>query len=1082
MKKLFSLLTMLCIAVIASAETNYDLWVCGTRVTSSNASDILGTKVASYNASTKTLTLKQTYLESATNEVITSNIEGLTINVSGTVYLRSTNKDRCTVSLNGKTTFAGSGTSESSLIVTRYDATGYAGFQPIRANCDVEIKNLTMKVSNLNGGTAIRPYRTPDDATTPSAYTLSIKNANVTFTAAGDYTPIYGFKTMSLTGSSLNPKTYYKTGSGNYYVADQSGNSVKSDIVIKDRVYGMFGDKTIRDSNTKIQPSGLKSGSITLYDFAQGGGKYLLLDGVDFTSTNKTGISINSDEPCHFELLIKGTNKINASLPLNIGHGTPGTVYVRPSSSGISTPSLSLEAVGNSPAVDVRSTGLTFRDINLNIKSVNGGIDGYQGYDDDTHTLTFENTYATITDNSTAKKGAIINFKSVTYSNCFFANTSNHVWKNDAYYNTLGGKTMYVAIERGYGILINDRPVTKDNKDDVCGDGKVSYNPSTKTLNLNGVNYKTQATPLQVFTPITINLTGNNTLTTTDYTSALAVYANTTITGSQSASLTAKNLIDRAGILVNQSDLTIKNCEVSAQSNNGFGIKGEWTLNSTTLPGTSTLTLDNASLNVQASSSNECFENFKTITMKDCFVNTFGDHYDPNRGFVQLDGVSPVRGYIEIRPGYGIFVGEKNVNKDNASNIMSGVSYDASSNTLKLNNASISGGMGITAYRDLNISVSGTANTISNSGQQGIMVVNGNLNITGSGMSTSSLTVTATGKDYAAISVLAPNQNKKFSVKNTTLTARAPSGDQSNGIILSSAIDATIQNAEVTAYGNNASFSGMKSLTLTDVEIVAPKNAVFTSGKGITLNGSLVAKEDVKIGAKQYGIAVGGRQITANNYADVFGDGKVKYDPNTNTLTLNNATIGTDGYGISAQTSSRLYINLIGINNVYSYKSYALYHDNTNGITIQSSSDGTLNLSGSYVGSYQVAGDITVMSCNLKVNGMQAKAGNSYNTLTFDNANVTSDCSSGAFKDIDRINISNCYVSDPVGAVFDSSMGGYVSGGTLCKRVVISAGTSAIEGVTLDDSNAPAYDLRGVQVDKNYKGIVIKNGRKYIQK
>ncbi len=32
------------------------------------------------------------------------------------------------------------------------------------------------------------------------------------------------------------------------------------------------------------------------------------------------------------------------------------------------------------------------------------------------------------------------------------------------------------------------------------------------------------------------------------------------------------------------------------------------------------------------------------------------------------------------------------------------------------------------------------------------------------------------------------------------------------------------------------------------------------------------------------------------------------------------------------------------------------------------------------------------------------------------------------------------------------------------------------------DENAPIYNVLGVQVDENYKGIVIKNGKKYIQK
>jgi len=44
------------------------------------------------------------------------------------------------------------------------------------------------------------------------------------------------------------------------------------------------------------------------------------------------------------------------------------------------------------------------------------------------------------------------------------------------------------------------------------------------------------------------------------------------------------------------------------------------------------------------------------------------------------------------------------------------------------------------------------------------------------------------------------------------------------------------------------------------------------------------------------------------------------------------------------------------------------------------------------------------------------------------------------------------------------------------------SGIDDIIADTEEDDNAPVYNLLGVQVDKSYKGIVIKNGRKYIQR
>ncbi len=41
---------------------------------------------------------------------------------------------------------------------------------------------------------------------------------------------------------------------------------------------------------------------------------------------------------------------------------------------------------------------------------------------------------------------------------------------------------------------------------------------------------------------------------------------------------------------------------------------------------------------------------------------------------------------------------------------------------------------------------------------------------------------------------------------------------------------------------------------------------------------------------------------------------------------------------------------------------------------------------------------------------------------------------------------------------------------------------TGVEGVAVEAANSAAYNLLGVQVDENYKGLVIKNGKKFVQK
>lgn len=54
----------------------------------------------------------------------------------------------------------------------------------------------------------------------------------------------------------------------------------------------------------------------------------------------------------------------------------------------------------------------------------------------------------------------------------------------------------------------------------------------------------------------------------------------------------------------------------------------------------------------------------------------------------------------------------------------------------------------------------------------------------------------------------------------------------------------------------------------------------------------------------------------------------------------------------------------------------------------------------------------------------------------------------------------------------------------LVPTVAPKASTSNINGITTDDTTlkAPAYNLAGQKVGKEYKGVVIKAGKKFIQK
>jgi len=80
--------------------------------------------------------------------------------------------------------------------------------------------------------------------------------------------------------------------------------------------------------------------------------------------------------------------------------------------------------------------------------------------------------------------------------------------------------------------------------------------------------------------------------------------------------------------------------------------------------------------------------------------------------------------------------------------------------------------------------------------------------------------------------------------------------------------------------------------------------------------------------ANNYSITIAGTTVTDANKTDVLGDGKISYDPLTNTLTLNNATIQATGQSaiVNTDMSTTFHIVLKGTNNYISMSNVSDYN------------------------------------------------------------------------------------------------------------------------------------------------------------
>ena len=191
----------------------------------------------------------------------------------------------------------------------------------------------------------------------------------------------------------------------------------------------------------------------------------------------------------------------------------------------------------------------------------------------------------------------------------------------------------------------------------------------------------------------------------------------------------------------------------------------------------------------------------------------------------------------------------------------------------------------------------------------------------------------------------------------------------------------------------------------------------------------------------QYDLFVNGEQFTSERLTIECGEGTATYDPATQTLALNNASItnAADYGGIKSKLTGNLTITLQGSN-------YITFDDNmgimaSGNIAIQGPGSLAINVAGETMDGMSVTGDVSVRGTSLAVNAPGGVGIASNGTVSIDNAHVTS---AALYAGIDAINlfIENGSVvdisaaEDNCNAAFISSRGGTTGGATFALRTL----------------------------------------------
>ena len=304
----------------------------------------------------------------------------------------------------------------------------------------------------------------------------------------------------------------------------------------------------------------------------------------------------------------------------------------------------------------------------------------------------------------------------------------------------------------------------------------------------------------------------------------------------------------------------------------------------------------------------------------------------------------------------------------------------------------------------------------------------------------------------------------------------------------------TIRKAKVTAIGKEyGSICDFAELNMEGCGITQPVGATFSSSKrGVVLNGEIVKSKVVIQEITKYDLTICGVDVTSANCGNLSVidgvSGTVKYNPGNKLLTLQGATISSNTTNAILSYIDGLMIKVIGTNNLSTAGNATLSFRSP--LTIMGG--GVLNAkSQSDCAIYANGTNLTIDNCTVNAeSGAYGIAGNngSNEKFTIRNATVTAiGTGNGSICDFAELNLKGCYITEPSGATFSSSMHGIVLNGEIVKsKVVIKKDPTAIETPTADNTVVEGiYTLSGVRLSGELKdlpkGIYIVNGKKVVK-
>ena len=302
----------------------------------------------------------------------------------------------------------------------------------------------------------------------------------------------------------------------------------------------------------------------------------------------------------------------------------------------------------------------------------------------------------------------------------------------------------------------------------------------------------------------------------------------------------------------------------------------------------------------------------------------------------------------------------------------------------------------------------------------------------------------------------------------------------------------TIRNSHVEATGSTGSICDIQNLVLDGCAITQPDGAEFDAQNGAVVLNDEVVTDKVVIEPDYYGIQIAGVNVTPLNCKDLSViyavKGKMSYNPETKTLTMEDVTINTiSTNGILNNDVEGLKIEVVGNNTIKTNGACIMIHK-----TSTISGSGTLRLKSSQNCGIYVYPSLTVEGVKLYAEGDWGIAGfngESGEILTLRNAYVEATGSKGSICDLQNLVLDGCSITQPEGASFDANVHAVaLNDEVVTDKVVIESVTSGISDITVDASAHAKgiYSVTGVKQTLQWNelpaGIYIVDGVKRVKR